>query len=173
MTWIQFRPQLPAGMDSQLMDAEMLAMFCATGWNGDISLAGLTVPNWFVPILSIALAGFALMRAADVFEAPRGLVIAFATYCMVHLGFLTVIVVIAGGDARLGLGAMLGVLASIAAFVASLMRDESAQEASDPVRVSTGGNGGYGRVIGAPRQGGSVEDVPTSREFHSPPHQRT
>lgn len=49
MTWIQFRPELPFGMDSQMMDAEMLAMLTATGWRGNVSLASATVPTGWCP----------------------------------------------------------------------------------------------------------------------------
>lgn len=111
------------------------------------------------------------MRAAEVWEAPRGLVIAFASYCMVHLGFLTFVVMFAGSQARLGLGAPVGLLASITAFVVSLKRDGA--DAVSETEYVPAGNGGYGRVIGAPRRKGSVDDVPASREFDSRPHQRT
>ena len=54
LTWVQFRPQLPPGFDQQMMTPEMMAMMTATGWRGNVSLAGLTIPNWVVPVMAFA-----------------------------------------------------------------------------------------------------------------------
>ncbi len=135
LPWAQFKPQMPAGFDLASMDEFMRSAMTATGWNGNVSLLGITVPNWFVPILAFAIIGMTLMRGADIWDAPNGLSIAAAAYCLAHLTLLIAVVVANGSQVRLGFGVLLAELAAVFALgIAIFGRSSDSYEPAHPSR---------------------------------------
>jgi hypothetical protein len=81
-----------------------------TGWNGTLTLAGLSLPNWLVVLATAGVAVLCWMRASSVWQAPTALPIALAGYGLVHTGFFTILLA-ASGDASLGVGSVVSTLA--------------------------------------------------------------
>lgn len=152
MPWIRFVPQLPPGFDMQGMDGFMAEAMTATGWRGDVSLAGVTAPNWFVPIFAIAIAAVTLMKEADMWDAPRAVSISLAGYCTAHLGFLIVLVALIGGSkASIAFGAPLGLLASLGALGLMIFGQREEEYETVPPRSQF-------EAYGAPRRGPVLDD---------------
>ncbi len=140
MPWITFRATIDFGsafqgqMESmrQFMEQQMTA----SGWNGNVSLMGITLPNWIVPIGAAAVAFLAWFRATGTWETPRGVGIAIAVLCMIHLGILLLVAVMNSDSTRLGFGSLLAALASGGMLALTIFGREEEEERWEPVRYS-------------------------------------
>lgn len=124
---ISFQGNMP-GMQEFLDQAMTI-----NAWEGHIRLFGLTLPSWMVPIAAGAVAMLALLRSAEVWETPRGIGIALATFCVLHLGVLLFVIATNPQSTRIGLGAMLAALGSLAMLGLTIFGREQRYE---PVRMS-------------------------------------
>ena len=64
---------------------DMQITHTANAWNGNITLAGMTIPNWLTVLIAAAIAVFASLKAYEVWRAPRGVNILLALYGTLHL----------------------------------------------------------------------------------------
>lgn len=115
LPWLSFKAQLPADIpfDPDAMKAFVAEVMTATGWKGDVSLFGITIPNWMVPVAAIFVSLTTAFRCAGTWNTPRGLSIGLAVFCTVHLGTLLVVAVGNSETTRLGFGAILGMIGSL------------------------------------------------------------
>jgi len=87
-----------------------------TGWNGNITLGGLTLPNWLVVLAAAGVATLCWLKAATVWDAPRAVLFALAGYGLLHAGF-ALLVLMSSGKGSAGIGSLLTALAFIAILV--------------------------------------------------------
>lgn len=72
-------------------------------FNGTLSVAGITTPNWLVVVMTVAAAGLVLLRVHKQADVPKPLV--FGLFAIATLGMLFAAAVGLGGDgASLGIG---------------------------------------------------------------------
>ena len=86
------------------------------GWQGHVSLFGLTLPNWLVPMTALGAAGSAWARARDTWDASPKLILGLAAYGAVHLVILFVVLLANPGQVGIGAGAVISLLGSLTAF---------------------------------------------------------
>ena len=115
LPWLSFRTDIPLDLpgDYSEMQAFMKQAMTITGWRGNVTLFGITMPNWLVPIAAVLVALTTAGRATGTWDAPRGLSIGLAVFCTVHLGTL---LLVSGANleaTRLGFGAILGMFGSL------------------------------------------------------------
>lgn len=140
MPWITFRANFDFGPDFQgqfeSMRQFMEQQMTATGWTGNVTLVGITLPNWIVPIAAGAVAFLAWFRATGTWETPRGVGIALGLLCVIHLAVLVLVAVMNSESARLGFGALLAAMASGGMLGLTIFGREEDQW--EPVRTSRG-----------------------------------
>ncbi len=149
LPWVTFRANIDFGGafegDMRGMQQFMEQAMTINGWNGHITLLGLTLPTWMVPIAAAAVAMLAWLRSADIWETPRWVGIALATFCILHLGVLLVVVGANQQSVRLGFGSILAAMASLGMLGLTIFGREQSYE---PVRMSSHGMPDVGRPLG-------------------------
>jgi hypothetical protein len=97
-------------------------MLTITGWNGHLSLAGLTMPNWVVVVGALAVAAFHGLAAASVWSAHPLVNPAIAAYGLLHVLALAAILLANKGGINVGLVATLAAYATILAILVGQSR---------------------------------------------------
>lgn len=90
---------------------DMTMRLTLTGWSGNMTLSGVTVPNWFTVILAFAAAGLAVLGATEVWSPPRWLPSVLASLGWIQVAG-TLFVLMGGRAGSVGIG----VLAALASF---------------------------------------------------------
>jgi hypothetical protein len=83
-----------------------------TGWNGSITLGGLSIPHWLVVLVSAGVAVLCWLKATSVWVAPQVVFFLLAAYGLVHAG-IALIALMASGKGSPGIGLFLTILAFI------------------------------------------------------------
>jgi hypothetical protein len=115
LPWLTFKTSLPTEFTADFKEAKafMDHFLTLTGWNGEVTLLGITLPNWMVPIAAIFVALTTAGRATGTWDAPRKLSIGLAVFCTIHLGTLLFVAAANSESTRLGFGAILGMFGSL------------------------------------------------------------
>jgi hypothetical protein len=87
-----------------------------TGWNGNIKLANLSLPNWLVVMAAAGIAGLAWLKALAIWSGPAAISFALAIYGALHAGFASAVLQFSQGG-TVGIGSILTTLAFIGILV--------------------------------------------------------
>ncbi|MFH1037760.1 MAG: hypothetical protein V1789_03710 [PVC group bacterium] len=114
MPWGSFKSTVrsPFGGGSQFSNIQITSTI--NGWNGSLTLLGITIPNWLVVVVALAVTVMAVCRQLKNMNVPPLLSILFSAYGLVHCG---VSVSILGTKGTLGIGSLL----SLAGFVSLII----------------------------------------------------
>ena len=145
LPWVTFRANISFAGDMPGMQEFLDQTMTINGWEGHITLFGLTLPTWMVPIAAAVVAMLAWLRSADIWESSRGIGIALAVFCILHLGVLLVVVGANQQSVRLGFGSILAAMASLGMLGLTIFGREQSYE---PVRMSSHGMPDVGRPLG-------------------------
>ncbi len=95
---------------------DMQITLTITGWNGNVTLGGLKLPNWLAVLAAACVAAASWLRAMGVWTAPSFVPFTFAGYGLLHAGFA--LVALMGSDqGSAGLGSLLTALAFVGMLV--------------------------------------------------------
>jgi hypothetical protein len=123
LPWLSFRiPGMVGPTEAQLMNA----MLTLNGFHGQVTLFGLTLPNWLVVVATLAAGILAWLRTSGAVESPPAVGIALSAYCAAHFGILIVVALGNPETCRIGFGALVGTLAALGMLVASILGKEPA-----------------------------------------------
>jgi hypothetical protein len=138
MPWGQIRGtpdfQMPFGNNFPFGNSPFQGMHLTvtiTGWNGNINLWGLVLPNWLVVLAAASLTTFCWLKAEAVWDTPSGLLFALAGYGLLHAGF-ALLVLMGSGDGSAGVGVFLTALAFIGILVILFQHRRSPKAATPP-----------------------------------------
>jgi len=87
-----------------------------TGWNGHITLGGLSLPNWLVVLAAAGVAILRWLKASSVWDAPSAVPFGLAGYGLLHAG-LAAVVLMGSARSSAGVGSFLTALAFIGILV--------------------------------------------------------
>lgn len=126
LTWMSFRfaPGLALDAGNEPMARAIEQSLSATGWRGQITILGITLPNWMIPVAAAAIASLAWLRATSAWETPRWIGIGLASLCVAHLATLIAVVGANSEIVRLGPGALLAALGSVAMLGLAIFASE-------------------------------------------------
>ncbi len=115
LPWLSFKTTIPTEFSADFKEAKafMDQFFTINGWRGEVTLFGITLPNWLVPIAAILVALTTAGRATGNWDAPRKLSIGLAVFCTLHLGTVLFVAGANSESTRLGFGAILGMFGSL------------------------------------------------------------
>ena len=102
-----------------------------TGWNGSISLGGLSLPNWLVVLASAGVATLCWLKVASVWDAPSALLFALAGYGLLHTG-VALFTLMGSGKSSAGVGSFVTALAFIGIVVILVQLVRSPKTAGPP-----------------------------------------
>ncbi|MGA2620012.1 MAG: hypothetical protein ABSF26_20540 [Thermoguttaceae bacterium] len=102
-----------------------------TGWNGSITLGGLSLPNWLVVLASAGVAALCWLKAASVWDAPSAVLFALAGYGLLHTG-VAWLALMGSDKSSAGVGSFLTALAFIGILVILVQQARSPKTASPP-----------------------------------------
>ena len=102
-----------------------------TGWNGSITVGGLSLPNWLVVLAAAGAATLCWLKAASVWDAPSAVPFSLAGYGLLHTG-VALITLIGSGKGSVGVGSVLTVLAFIGIIVILVQLVRTPNTASPP-----------------------------------------
>ena len=74
----------------------------ANAWNGNVSVAGLALPNWLVVVAGLLIAGVALLGCFPYTRTPKALLYSLWGYGILHLLTLAVILPSVKGQVHVG-----------------------------------------------------------------------
>ncbi len=134
LPWVTFRTNITFSGNMPGMQEFLDQTMTINAWDGHITLFGLTLPSWMVPIAAASVALLAWFRSAGIWEGSRGIGIALAVSCILHLGVLLVVVGANPQSTRLGFGSILAALASLAMLALAIL---GRQQSYEPVRMSS------------------------------------
>ncbi len=127
MSWVTFKAQLPLGINGEQAELLRQAMdavreeLTINGWSGHLTLFGLTLPNWLVPVTAIAATGTAWARATDTWDTSPKVSVVLSAYGVAHLGILVVVLLANPGQTNIGLGTVVSLLGALGALVFSVL----------------------------------------------------
>jgi hypothetical protein len=81
----------------------MTVTLTVTGWNGTVTLAGISLPNWTVVLLAAAVTALAWLVVTDAWQPPRYLGPALAVLGLLQV-LLTLLVLAGSEKSSLGIG---------------------------------------------------------------------
>lgn len=110
MPWITLSQSLPFGNMFPGSLPMNLSLPSPTAWNSNVTLLGITVPNWFLVGVAIGAAGTVWMSADSRWAAPRWLLLGLPIYGVCHSEFVVLMIMTSNG-AGLGFGVILTFLA--------------------------------------------------------------
>ena len=161
LPWGSFRLQ---AFDGQSVTVTLNA------WNGNLSLLGLTIPNWMVAISLLAIGTAVVLREIAIWEAPRALCIALSSYGFVHMTLYLVVLGAQGTQASIGAGTFLMLLAAAALLAMSIAAVFADRKTHRPPSVRDAiTNPGWGpvamrsRTLPPPLRGRQPDDEPVLR----------
>lgn len=100
-----------------------------TGWNGNITLVGLKLPNWLVVLAAGGVTALCWLKASSVWDAPPAVSFVVAAYGLLHAGFALVVLILAS-EGSPGVGVILTGLAFIAILVILAQQVRSSERTS-------------------------------------------
>ncbi len=106
----------------------MPLLITMSGWQGDLTLAGMSLPNWLVVITALGAAALGYIRFAGLGNVNRNICVALLAYGIFHIGLLMLIL---AGKGSIGFGAILTLVALVAMMI-SLFKTPSQQQANNP-----------------------------------------
>lgn len=98
-----------------------------TGWQGNLSLAGVSLPNWLVVVAALGAAALGYVRSAGLGEVNRAACVAPLIYGILHVVLL--VLVMSANKGTIGFGAILTIVALVAMLV-SLFKKPSPKQVS-------------------------------------------
>jgi hypothetical protein len=102
-----------------------------TGWNGNMLLGRLELPNWLVVVAAIAVATLCWLKVTSVWAAPPALLFGLASYGLFHAGYI--LVWLLTSDKRsAGVGSYLTVIGFAGILVALVRHARAAKPAAAP-----------------------------------------
>jgi len=129
LSWGTFRfTPPPEGTPAQLASLmnEMQKALSINGWQGHLTVLGLTIPNWMVVVSGVGVGILALLRFAEIWDVPRGLLIAMSVLGIAHSGVFSFIMLT---KATIGIGSLLTFACFIGLLVQTVMMSEHARPA--------------------------------------------
>ncbi|MGO9111567.1 MAG: hypothetical protein ACLP9L_20270 [Thermoguttaceae bacterium] len=102
-----------------------------TGWNGSITVGGLSLPNWLVVLASAGVATLCWLKATSVWDAPVAVLFALAGYGLLHIG-VALLTLMGSGKSSAGVGSLLTALAFIGIIAILVQLVRSPKTASPP-----------------------------------------
>ena len=119
MPWGTVKIQSPFG-DGSLFGStlfqDMQLTLTVTGWNGNVSLGGLELPNWLVVLGAIGVTALCWLKACSVWEASAVVPFALAAYGLFHAAFVWV-ALMSSDEGSAGVGSFLTAVAFVAILV--------------------------------------------------------
>jgi hypothetical protein len=102
-----------------------------TGWNGNMLLGCLELPNWLVVVAAIGVATLCWLKVTSVWAAPPALLFGLAGYGLFHAG--DILVWLLTSDKRsAGVGSFLTVIGSAGILVALVRHARAAKPVAAP-----------------------------------------
>jgi hypothetical protein len=102
-----------------------------TGWNGNITLGGLKLPNWLVVLAAAGVTTLCWLKASSVWDAPPAVLFALAAYGLLHAGF-ALVALIASDEGSAGVGGFLTALGFIGILVILVQQVRTTKATSPP-----------------------------------------
>jgi hypothetical protein len=102
-----------------------------TGWNGNITVGGLKLPNWLVVLAAAGVTALCWLKASSIWAAPSAVLLALAAYGVLHAGF-ALVVLMGSSEGSAGVGTVLTGLAFIAILVILVKQVRSPSENGQP-----------------------------------------
>ena len=101
-------------------------------WNGNVSLAGLTLPNWLVVAAGLLITGVSILGSFPRTRVPSALLYSLWAYGTLHLCTLAVLLPSLKGEVHVG---YVGTVITWIALLPLLIRDQAStptQQENDP-----------------------------------------
>ncbi len=138
MPWGQVRgtatlnlPWMPKGADAPDPFGGMEFVATVTGWNGDMNLGRLELPNWLVVFAALSVAVLCWLKATSIWAAPPALLFGLVGYGLFHSA--DILVWLLSSDKRsAGVGSLLTVIAFVGMLVALVRHVRAAKPAAFP-----------------------------------------
>jgi hypothetical protein len=119
-------PFVPRGTELPDFFGGMEFVVNVTGWNGNMLLGRLELPNWLVVVAAISVATLCWLKVASVWAAPAALLFGLAGYGLFHAG--DILVWLLTSDKRsAGVGSFLTVIAFAGILIALVRHARSAK----------------------------------------------
>jgi hypothetical protein len=98
-----------------------------TGWNGNLTVAGVQLPNWLTVVAAVAVVFGVWLTVLGILPIPLAALIVVAAYGLLHTAFLLILLA-TSNDGSPGLGAALTAVL-FAIMLAVLIRNKDALKA--------------------------------------------
>jgi hypothetical protein len=122
-------PFVPKGIDVSDLFGGMEVVFPVTGWNGNMLLGRLELPNWLVVVAAIGVATLCWLKVTSVWAAPPALLFGLAGYGLFHAG--DIMVWLLTSDKRsAGVGSFLTVIGFVGILVALVRHSRATKPAA-------------------------------------------
>jgi hypothetical protein len=121
LPWLSFKI-LAVGAEHVQFATSFLTL---NGFHGQVTLFGLTLPNWLVVVATVAVGILAWLRASGAVASPPVVGIVLSVYCLAHFGILLVVGLGNPEQCRLGFGALVGIFAAAGMLITSILGKES------------------------------------------------
>jgi len=119
------------GIDLPDLFARVEVGVTVTGWNGNMLLGRLELPNWLVVVAAIGVATLCWLTVTSVWAAPPALLFGLAGYGLFHAG--DILVWLLTSDKRsAGVGSFLTVIGFAGILVALVRHARAAKPAAAP-----------------------------------------
>ncbi len=102
-------------------------MLTLTGWQGSLTLAGVSLPNWLAVVAGVCAGALGFARISGTAPVKRAVPIALAAYALAHVSLL-MLMLTSGGS--VGAGALLTEGALIAMLITLLKPEPKVSSAS-------------------------------------------
>jgi hypothetical protein len=136
MPWGQVRgtatvnlPFLPKGADAPDLFGGMEFVATVTGWNGNMNVGRLELPNWLVVVAAIGVAILCWLKATSVWSAPLALLFGLAGYGLLHSADIMVWL-LTSEKRSAGVGSFLTVVSFVGMLVALVRHARVAKPAA-------------------------------------------
>jgi hypothetical protein len=105
-------PFMPKGADAPDLFGGMEFVATVTGWNGNMNLGRLKLPNWLVVLAAVSVAALCWLKATSLWAAPPALLFGLAIYGLFHSGDILVWL-LTSEKSSAGVGSFLTVIAFV------------------------------------------------------------
>jgi hypothetical protein len=102
-----------------------------TGWNGNMHLGSLELPNWLVAVAAIGVATLCWLNVTSVWAPPPALLFGLAGYGLFHAGVILVWL-LTSDERSAGVGSFLTVIGFAGTLVALVRHAQAAKPAAVP-----------------------------------------
>jgi hypothetical protein len=124
-------PFMPPGDNGPNLFGGVEIVMTITGWNSDLNLTRLKLPNWLVVFAAISVAVLCWLKAKSVWAAPPALLFGLAGYGLFHSGYVLVRL-LSSDKSSAGVGSFLTVVAFVGMLVALIRHVRTAKPAAFP-----------------------------------------